>query len=38
MSPVLKERKVKKGKDTAVSLQAWNGPEGSRKLTLRLPD
>ena len=27
---------VRKGKDKAVPLQAWSGPEGSRKL--RFPD
>ena len=31
-----KEHRAAKGKDKAVPLQAWTGPEGSRKL--RFPD
>jgi len=30
------KRKVKQGKGKAIPLQAWRGPEGSRKL--RIPD
>jgi hypothetical protein len=29
---------VGKGKGKAMPLQAWTGPEGSRRLRLRLPD
>ena len=35
-SNLLEENRIVKGKGKAVPLQAWSGPEGSRKL--RFPD